>query len=295
MPVKAPPLTVWLYACGLFMGMLCLAYLYSESLHSLPDEIPERLANTEPSDRSFKVVLIGTSLTGWGFYEDADMEAYASVHGIPELEFYRMAKSGRRLELFDTLFETLMSAKPNLVFIEEKLLFYKNSRSGPWPESVQKTKQFLLEGILEVIRQRRMPVTSSKDRYYIRDSDLRAQPLLLKKRTDYQAAASIVRARRNFVPSPALHRFLVHARGQNIPVVLLGLPFAQEVEALYPEMDTQYEQKIRQLYLDIYGIEQLPFTDELSEDHFRDLFHVNFDGRDRLSAWFVEQLKGWAP
>lgn len=294
MPAKAPPLTVWLYAVGILIGILGLAYVASAPPSSFPDEMPERLTKTESPDKAFRIVLIGTSLTGFGFYQDSDMEAYAQARGMPALEFYRLARSGRNLARFNTLFDALRITKPNLVFIEEKLLFYTNPQLGPWQDRIQRIKGFFHQ----IILQRKLLPVINTDHLYIRDSDVHdwlKQVELQARRTDYQAAASMVRDRRDFTPTPALHKFLVRARTHNIPVVLLGLPFAREVEALYPQKDRQYEQQIRQLYVDTYGMDYLPFTEELGEDHFGDLFHANLKGRERLSAWFVEQLRTWAP
>lgn len=294
MPTHSPPLTVWLYSVLMFLSVLGTAYVFVPSPPHVEDNVPERLTAPPPSSHTFRVVLIGTSLTGWGFHDSVAMEAIAQAEGMTSLEFFRMAKTGRNLGRLHALFEALKTADPDLVLIEEKLLCYADPSPGQLPIHLQRVRGFLQE----IIKGRIMPTPALPNHSFITDSMVHEwlkKAALKEKATDYQAAASMVRIRREFPPHRALHQFLVHARTQGVPVILLGLPFAQPVEALYPTQERNHERAIRQRYKDTYGTGYLAFTDDLGEDHFADLFHANLKGRERLSAWLIGQLRAWAP
>ncbi|MBU0721426.1 hypothetical protein KJ877_08790 [bacterium] len=278
--IKSAPLISWVYALLILLFIIGLAVLFpSDKKVSLA---LERLELNPKIQKHFRVAAVGTSLSGYGFYPDKKMqEEYAKREG-KKIEFFRFWNPGRDLEIFDALFERLKSSEINLVLIEAKLLYYSNG-----------------DGFIPLNKVRNTVVNVIKSPFKVPalDDETRVQEGFKrfgveKKKKDYLEIARSKRYKREFKPTKKLDEFLLYAKQNNVTVALVGLPFAQEVELLYPPELKVYEEEILKQYKEKYNVRYISFEEKLNETYFGDLVHVNAKGRTSLSTWLISQIQG---
>lgn len=273
-----PPLSIWFYT------FLTLFLLFSASLAIVTiseNNLPKKLQEKSKAKDALKVVSIGSSLTGFAFYPDIQMNTFAKKEAFIALDFYRFAKGGRHLESFDSLFEALIMSKPDLVMIEEELLFYTSPRMNLINKSRTKIKNFI---IALLIQHHWDPTFEKEVQYALRRAGM--------KRDIAELNTAIKQWRkRGFNPSLALDKFLTYAQEHNISVISYSLPFSSDVAKHYPKEYKNYEKKMRKQYTQKYAIKSIVYKKSLDKSYFVDLVHANTKGRKILSRWLIEQIK----
>lgn len=278
MQQNSAPLIVWFYT------LLILFFLFASSLaivHVTEAALPEKLQAPKKSPNSYRVVAVGSSLTGFAFYPDTQMTQFAQSQGIDSLEFFRYAKGGRVLERFDALFETLMQTDPDMVILEEPLLLYTTKPLSVMADSRTKIKNFFIS----LLTQHRWDPTFEKEVRYGFN-----RPGLQRELSDFKTAMRHWQ-KREFKPTKALENFLNYAKEHNIPVVMLHLPFEKGLTQHYPKALLPYEAKMRMQYHNQYATRSIRFDRPLDKTYFTDLVHASPKGRERFSTLLLEQIK----
>lgn len=275
MPRTSAPASVWLAAVTLCATIVGLTGIL---VPPEPMLLPESLLAHGASPKSKTVVIVGTSLVGHAFPPDDVMRSLAKRRGLENVEFFRLAVSERDLERRNPVFEALERHPPDLVLIEDKLLFY----AEPWLRSEKnRIRKFARSAIYNV-----PPDTYATYESWVQSNFARVRPVRGSK--DWEAVAEEERPRRGFAPTAPLDHMLRRAAAEGVPVVVLHLPFAAEVEAFYPADDRAYEERVRGNYQEAYAVEALEYPESLDAAWFVDGVHLNLEGRERLTTWFID-------
>jgi len=274
--MKDSPLIVWVYTSLILIFIIVLTLLFPKK------EINENLdikPLLEPYS-NFRVVSIGTSLTGTAFYPDKKMEIIAKEKNNITINYFRFAKPGRNLETFSELFENLKNSKVDLILIEDNLLYYKDKPYNKFDEIKNTITDWILSKNTANVSNYEEAVEITFKKY-----DLQ------KQKVYYNKVANNDRFKREFYPTPELHDLLEYAKNNNIKIALIELPFAKEVEEHFSQELKLYEQNIRNQYKEKYNIEYIPFNEEIDASYFGDGVHSNRKGREFLSSWLINQVK----
>jgi hypothetical protein len=282
-PTSTPPI-VFLYAI-----LITMAFYTSISYFAYKKDLllfdAEQLRN-EFETSNFKVVLIGTSLSAHAFYFDLEFEEFAKTKGVDNLSFHRFTWSGRQLEHHDPLLIELANLKPDLVLLENKLIYYDGIKN-------QFEAWFLkISNFLSTLLHRTSKQTYAGYEVLLQKSFLQSEIDNIDQSVTPASAAKAARIQRGFNPTIALNLFLHHAQKNLIPVLLFDVPLSSEVEALYPATDRTYENLIDQEYQSYYGVGRLKSDISLDSNYYKqDLVHANQKGRERFSEWLAKTIQ----
>jgi len=260
----SPPLSVWICSILIviiFFGMVSFAVQKKEAylFHKKLGKIDANKIN---------VIAIGTSLTRYALYPDKVMNSLAKSKGINNLNFIKFSYSGRTLYHFNALFKQMCCHRPDIVFLDTSLVFYR-------PKSILKARIRDIKYFLRtLVSMPTKPLNRRKQRKTLEDWQKNLQYFHLRKKL-----------------SPSLETFLEYAKKHHILVFLLDFTRAQEAQKYFPEKFILHEKKLIKYYQDKYNIQTITFSPQLPASYYYDYAHANPKGQEIISNFFIDQIK----
>lgn len=278
---KSIPIKVW--SCAVLVVIIFFAFFFfnpniKKECVSYIDLKLDRLESINKSKKN--IIAIGTSLMLNGLYFDQDMNILAKQHDINNFNFLKFAVSGRNMSNFDSLFLKLKNFQSDIVFIDASIIFYADFDNFffCFTNNIRQHIKKNLFGIYSDILKEEKRIQKELN--------------LVNKITleDYIHNLDTWKTRKlNF--TQAFMKFIIYAQQNNITVVILDLLRAKEVQPFHKNFYASYENEIKKVLYDKYGILYKHTSDILTKESFADYSHANFKGRKLMSEDFIQITK----
>lgn len=288
------PLWTWVAAgclALLFFGVSYYCFFQANSYLQFNPRRLERFTSLE-DEKTLKVAVIGTSLTGSAFYKDEDMERFAKGRGL-KIRFLRFTLGGGRLNEFYELSETVVNSGADLICFEAAIF---GLAMGNDNVTLDRYRYYLRHGGTRLLA--RLPFVSERHRPEMQNENYTAEQLshppvsgqnLEMETWLYLKRISQFRVR-DFSEGKKFASLLNLARERGKVVVFLDLSRSKNAWDMLPAgFEGEFVQTMRQ-YENVSGVSYLKFPQRLPLDYFQDFAHFNDKGRKVYSEWFLNNL-----
>jgi len=311
--VKAPrgavPLWVWIAAAMLFAGVVLFAHQLpdpsrAEALAYFNVKRVERFAGQQ-GGHPLRVVVLGISHAQCALFFDEEMEAFSRTNGFGEIQFLRFAKLDGAIADFVPVLGPISEARPDIVLIEANLLlfdfrggmddmpqrfrFLRSEELRDRGDDRNKLRNYFLGmlGIQQRPRQAAGPNDAASDRKAYLNIRHRQSELDFSRYRD--AGADRLRVR-SFGAPTAFIDFFESMKRTGVPVVMLDVPRSAKANAIRSDDINAAAQRLIRQYQDACGLRYLAYPGPLGTEYFKDFVHMNEQGRERYSRWFLSEL-----
>ena len=233
-----------------------------------------------------RVVGLGASQLGRATYVDARMDAVAQQEGV-QFRYVQIARVGGRFDDWAPLMARVREARPDIVVIEDRLLFWQHA-----PDDLALVGEHC-EDMLRRIRNGHSPVVSVRQaagmaRGFARDRRVQYREITP---SELQEVRKIRLRRLGASLREGGKESLEALRSDGVVVILLSMPVdalvrrGPDAASLYRELDSQIDSLV-----DAGLVVRLDCPLAFKRSDFRDLRHMMPQGRDRYSRWLIHEL-----
>ncbi|WP_457676886.1 hypothetical protein [Thiolapillus sp.] len=291
--VARVPLRIW---AASFVALLLVIGIADQLYHRLPPTEAERLQLQKcfqverlNSLRQPAVVVMGTSAVRHGFPFDGDLEQISLARNSP-IHFIRFSRDQGSSRDFSVLLDAILQARPQWVFIQAEPLVLELQSS--WlPRRILEAARVRIHFLARIVALelaqalggklscRRMPQDDSNVQL-----DRTATPADLRNplHDSYHIRVPAL---------PEFTRFIAEAKKRNIRVVLLEMNRSREGNESFGPAFRPALDKALQALAATWNIPLWQFRGDLSRDHFADRGHLNRQGRQVFTRWFLSRLE----
>jgi len=290
-PKKSPPLYVWLVAIALSLSIIAGAdFIFGEP--SLKYLNANRLNVIPTGKESRRIVIIGSSSTRLAIYFDTLLSSIATSNRLENYSFNRFVLGGPHPSSFYPLYEKILETEPDIVMIQNLMLFYDKVIINPNYDSHKKYFKQWIGNLIGIEPFNKNYYFNRKQAGFMRSHKIlevqnKKQTPAEEKRFKKKKAELIIR-RVEELPKE-LEKFLVEARAKGIKVISHDIPIAPRIRSALPLTEEQ-RQLLQDQYHEKYGVTFWEFPFELQMKDYMDFVHVVPEVQKKYSTWLVLQI-----
>lgn len=298
---NATPLKVWIGVMSIFFIVQTYLYISNDkgdsrldiTFDTLYKEIEDSFNSADSS--AIKVVVIGTSLTGFGVSCSDDIRDYAKTEYGLNVELRKVFFNSDNFRYFvekQELLKKLIRLETDIIIIQTEALAVRLKLN------IEKS-QHLLKFIEELSIQNRELIKKTANVQYKKKGKKKflqgcyprnafKLPPTIDTLFDLKPSLRIIKPQeeRAFAFDD-----LKACKEKGIQVIMLDFPRPYKVEEMVttPSFNISLE-KLAKEYQEEFGIEHWTYDETMYFSQFRDYGHLNASGREIFTTWLVDEI-----
>ena len=281
-----PPLWTWAGALAIaaiaVAGMLAMDAKYKAALIRSELNLARLDHPTPPGTR--RIVVLGSSKILCALAFDQEMDDRFRRAGQP-VDFTRIAVLGASPREMAASFDAVVKAHPDLVLLESDVLLLPPGGYNLNERAIEPGWQSRVRSEFKLLTGAKMPTPNNA--FGAPPCDERIFPEAPPTVPQYEAALH-----RSRVSSPAEEKgylaFLDALRAEGVEVGLVSIPAAPEIERIIPPGLARDRAALRDRLSAKEGLIEMT-AGPLPKAYFLDRAHLNAEGREHVTGWFVTE------
>ena len=241
-----------------------------------------------------KIVVLGTSRICSGLFFDEQMEEFARQQAFGEIRFLRLARVKGTIDHFLPLFDQIIDAKPDILFIEADSLFFSWEKGGI-SEIVKEHSIYCRNCIKRGLRW--VAGNHEKNKTTEELVGLWENNLIIPQKQDveqFQFYSELLKkrqCRRGFDPEEPVAAMLRRAYEKGVRIVILDLPRSELMNTQIPASHKRLTKELSNQLGTLCAARFIVYPGQLGLGCFADFTHLNDKGRELFSRWLLSQIK----
>lgn len=289
---KAPPLILWAVLAVVIISMaLAWSFLAPWTRnYIIGQQAEDYLTDDSPPREGLLMLALGSSSTKRALEVSNEFWNEQHPDNSSPIFFKKISpdSSGLQDVFSKSINSVVLSAKPNIVFIDANMVFFDNHARN----LANIRKRIRTMSTFRYIRRHLTGYWKTPDSLFEYPRSTRMR--VLKPPEVEEEAQERFYGRWNiceYEDNRVLNEYLAKIATDETKVIILGLPFHPELdEMIYADSRKERILQLISRYEKEHGVDYWRFPHDLSTEQFSDVTHLNMKGRASVSKWLRERI-----